>query len=272
MTKSEFEMYAKSNRPVPKAAVDIGARLEKLLAEMGDHAQAIKSDINLSDLGRRAALEPHYAEAFRNIHRIRHEIDKLAGAVATPKLPTRAKSDGVGFLHDQEARAYVRGLAKEGKAIDPASLPAPIAAAVVRADPMLSGVTPMLHRALCDRLIEDAFPGAAHDSAIDTGALELAASATAYAHAKLQEQSGRLNRADFGDWHAQVIEPVEREFLAEDMRGNAKLEEKSADDSVEALIERLRRVSPEKRAEAQDRIRRIETEEHRAEMEALKAL
>ncbi|MBN8963034.1 MAG: hypothetical protein J0H71_18020 [Rhizobiales bacterium] len=272
MTKVQFEKYAKSNRPVQKAAAAIAMRLDELTAKMTGHAHDIKSDVNLSDRGRRAKLEPLYVKAFQDLHRIQHEIAGLSRTVAKPKLPALAKDDVVGFLQDQEARAYVRSLAKSGKVLDPSDLPASIAAAVVRADPALSGVTPILHRAMHDRLLKDAFPEASQESDADAAALELVTSATAHTHAKLQQQAGFLNQAGFGDWHAQAVEPIEREFAVADSHQRTEREKTNSENSVESLIECLRSASPQERADAQNRIRRIDMEEHIAEMQALKSL
>lgn len=148
-TMPETEL-GKSIRSAISASSDLGVWMQ-LLEKEAERAEQIKNDRYLSDIGRREKLkdfgvdlESEIQKHMRNLSdRCKDVLKALDLALLGVKpLP---KGDVVGFLADQEIRAFVRSMSKEERAELMGQIRTgghqQIYNAVMRAIPALSGIT-----------------------------------------------------------------------------------------------------------------------------------
>jgi hypothetical protein len=181
--------------------------------------------------------------------RLRAEI-----GASMPKLPALAKDDIVGHMMDREARDIVRAMSQEQRdrlsRLDPA-----LAAAVVRAPPELSGVSPSVHQMLRDELIAEAHPEEVAGVQQDTEAMNWVDEAVRHAEKSLNDAAAFAHDGE----RREYIEKIEAEVDAADRDEIEKQKAKEDEATMEALITRYRQAPNQKRHELVDQLLKVNT-------------
>jgi hypothetical protein len=228
---------------------------------VGATVQGVESAPNwhhLNDAGRKSARQNALADHFRNIERARLDLARQQRKVeaSMPSLPPLDRTDVVGAMLDQEARALVRSMPQEKRdAIMRAELSPEIAAAVARAAPELSGVSPGVHAMLRQKMLETAYPQELAALKEDGDALRLAEEALRLTAEAAKEAGGFAHDTEFKTYTQRVLEPV----AAEEAKAVEAEKKDDEDMSLEALFQRARSADVSKRIKLVDRLMEVNT-------------
>lgn len=158
--KAQYETM-NQNRLSSKRIATIGDLAFVIRDAASPIASAATNDPHLNDAGKRAAKQTALRESFVEVARSRAELRRLGEAARAElkalALPAIERGDIVAEMREAEMRAIVRTMPQEQRD-RPSKLSPAMVAAIVRAAPELSGISPSVHEMLHSQLIETAHP------------------------------------------------------------------------------------------------------------------
>lgn len=171
---------------------------------------------HLNEVGQKTAKRDSLTDGFRAIAKTRAGLkmlrDNLDGTM--PKLPSLDPTDMVTELREQELRSIVRGMPQEKRdrleRMSPAML-----AAIVRADPSASGVSPSVHAMARTQILEASNPEKFAEYREANAALEMADEVVRETESELRNAGEFAHDVEFKEFHESVVEKqptTERRF------------------------------------------------------------
>jgi hypothetical protein len=233
------------------AAIETAVSLPDAAVAAIDFLKKSQTWSHLNADGRRAERNRVLQSQFRALARLKLEAKRLRAEIGAsiPKLPALAKDDIVGHMMDREARDIVRAMPQEQRdclsRLDPA-----LAAAVVRAPPELSGVSPSVHEMLRNELIAEAHPEQIAGLGQDTEALKWVDEAIRSAEKALNDTAEFAHEGE----RRQYVEQIEATVAAENQHEDAARKAKEDDETLEQLVARYKEAPNQKRHELVDRL------------------
>jgi hypothetical protein len=163
---------------------------------------------HLNEVGQKAAKRNSLADGFRAIAKTKADLKALRAtleATTLPKVPSLDKTDMVTELREQEMRRIVREMPQEKRdrleRMSPAML-----AAVVRADPSASGVSPSVHAMARTQILEASNPEKFAEYREASAALEMVDEVVRETEAELRKAGEFAHDVEFAAFHKIVVE------------------------------------------------------------------
>ncbi|MEY9185000.1 hypothetical protein [Bradyrhizobium sp. USDA 313] len=166
---------------------------------------------HLNDVGKRAAKRDELSTFVKSNTQARIALKKLRQDVgaAMPKVAAYDPSDMVGFLADQEKRAFLRSLPDDQRA--KAALNPDFAAAIAKAPAALSGVGEGTHQVVTNSLLVKSNGADLAQMANDLEALNWAEQLTREAGKEIRAAGEFAHETDFRTWAKPQIESILKE-------------------------------------------------------------
>jgi hypothetical protein len=210
------QTFGRFNREKPfvKQATEILARNLDAWAGAGKAVDGAAHDpqwAHLNDVGRKALRRKALVQSFTTNAKDKAAIGRLRKNLEAtlPKIPTLEKGDVVGALLDRERRERVLAMPQEKRdALLSSQVSPEILAAVARAEPELSGMSPSVHKMIRAQLIEAGKPQEVADFREATEALDLVDEALRETDRALRDAGDFAHDTEFKGFFDEHVKPV----------------------------------------------------------------